>query len=97
MYYLTFPIIHKYTYEPSRTELDPSSKMKSSWLIASSLLSAAVAYAPPPTGNMPAMIDKVEDIDRVFLRLDGIKEKCLVEDLPRQTVVLSKLKLLLGQ
>ena len=33
---------------------------------------------------------KMKEIDKVHIRLEGIREKCLVEELPAKTVVLGK-------
>lgn len=37
--------------------------------------------------QMPAPTT-IKDIDRIFLKLEGIREKCLVEELPEKTVLL---------
>lgn len=40
--------------------------------------------------NVPAPA-ALQEIDHVHIRLEGIKEKCLVEELPEKTVVLGKM------
>lgn len=64
-------------------------------LITSSLTLSALfltniyAVAPPkPSEEAVIPAQNTVEIDKVNIRLEGIREKCLVEELPEKTVVL---------
>lgn len=51
------------------------------------LLGVLLASVGVLAAQMPAPV-AIKEIDKVFLKLEGIREKCLVEELPEKTVLL---------
>ncbi|PJF18376.1 hypothetical protein PSACC_01791 [Paramicrosporidium saccamoebae] len=58
-------------------------------MLVKRLLSAAVLLATA-NAKMEPQPYEVTELDKVHIRLEGIREKCLVEDLPEKTVLLVK-------